>query len=413
MRREREPRTASSSLAALAGRDAIPVWALAGCWFILYLWRALIAHASLRTNAYDLSLFDYALWNTLQGQIGHVPFIGHSIFTQHFMPILVLLAPIYGLWESPIFLIVLQTLAMGTAGLVLYVIARRFGLARFPALAMVLVFLVCRRSHGATVAYFYPESLQPLLMLLLVLFWIDGRWRPAWVAAMMFLMTKEDAAIYLLAFALVRWFSSPAERRPALWLMIVSVVWGAVAFGIAIPLVRHSEGLGGVGIAIDRLGPADANLMRSVVSRLASAHGVAVVMGTLAAVGFLPLLRLRWFLVAMPGLLIDLAVDPATGQSFASAHYIFPILPWLFLAAIDGLQWLERRRPRIALSWLAALVLVTLADTPVLRHLADTRMDPQAHRVLDQVPSLGTSLVSAQANLIPHLPHTNLIRTPS
>ena len=76
----------------LQSRDG-PVLCVLILWTGLSLWRALIAHFSLATNAYDLSVFDYALWSSLRGEIGFVPFLGHSIFSEHFMPILFLLLP--------------------------------------------------------------------------------------------------------------------------------------------------------------------------------------------------------------------------------------------------------------------------------------------------------------------------------
>ena len=49
----------------------------------------LAAHRSLHTNAFDLSVFDYALWSTATGgPVAYVPMFRHSLFAQHFMPTL-------------------------------------------------------------------------------------------------------------------------------------------------------------------------------------------------------------------------------------------------------------------------------------------------------------------------------------
>src|SRR5262249_51105778 len=70
----------------------------------------LVGHRALDTTAFDLSVFDYAIWTTATGgPAGYVPMFGHSLFAQHFMPTLLLLAPVSRVFDSPAYLIVLQT----------------------------------------------------------------------------------------------------------------------------------------------------------------------------------------------------------------------------------------------------------------------------------------------------------------
>ncbi|HEY6358000.1 MAG TPA: DUF2079 domain-containing protein, partial [Vicinamibacterales bacterium] len=171
--------------------------AVASSWAVLYGWRAYAGHASLHTNAYDLSVFDYALWNTWHGRVGFVPFFGYTIFAQHFMPVLLLLAPVYALWPNTGFLIAIQTGAVAGASLLFFAMARRFGLAKPAALALMVVLLLSRRSHSAEVSYFYPESLQPALMFGMILAWISDRWRAFWIATILLLATKEDMPLYV------------------------------------------------------------------------------------------------------------------------------------------------------------------------------------------------------------------------
>src|SRR5438046_7587337 len=90
-----------------------------GVIMLLYIVAAVTAHLSLRTNAFDLSMFDYALWSSLHGRLGFVPFVGHSIFSEHLMPVLLLILPIYAIFQDPITLIAIQIVAVWLAGLAL------------------------------------------------------------------------------------------------------------------------------------------------------------------------------------------------------------------------------------------------------------------------------------------------------
>ena len=169
-------------------------------WTAIYVWRGLVGHYALDTNAFDLSVFDYAVWSLRHGGGGYVPFLGHSIFSHHFMPILGLLVPLHALFDSPVCLLVLQVFVTAAAGLAFFVFERRIGVERPAALALLAVFLLARRTHGAVAGSFYPECFQALFTFAVVLAWPRGGWR-YWLAAVLLLTTKEDAAIYLASFA--------------------------------------------------------------------------------------------------------------------------------------------------------------------------------------------------------------------
>lgn len=68
-------------------RASFTATAICSAAFVVYVTLGLIAHFSLRTNAFDLSVFDYALWSSVTGEpLGYVPLFQHSLFAQHFMP---------------------------------------------------------------------------------------------------------------------------------------------------------------------------------------------------------------------------------------------------------------------------------------------------------------------------------------
>jgi uncharacterized membrane protein len=383
---------------------------VAAVWAGLYGWRALTSHASLGTNAYDLSVFDYALWSLVHGQPAQVPFMGHSIFSHHFMPVLGLLAPLYALWQAPPSLIVLQTMASAAAGVALWRLARLLGVRAWQALTLMLVFLLCRRGHGAFVSYFYPESLQPLCIFILVLAWISQRWRLFWIATLLLLMTKEDAAIYVAAFGAVQWFVSRAQRRRATVVTGVAVLWLGLAAGVAIPASRALEGLPTANPFIEsRLGSPEGSVGPGGSGARARGRAAAsTVTGLLATAGFLPLAS-AWALVAAPGVALSLLVRPGTGQAAIIGHYAWPILPWLFVAAADTVRRFDQRWPRATAGWMAVLLLVTVADAPVIRYATRTRVDRQALDVRSRLPAPVPRMM-AQPNVIPHLAHASDIQ---
>jgi uncharacterized membrane protein len=391
------------------GRISQRLWlVLLTAWIGLYLWRSLTAHFALETSAFDLSIFDYALWSLAHGQPGLVPFAGHSIFSHHFMPILVVLVPFYAPFQSATFLIVLQVLAMAAAGALFYRLQLAIGL-RWPlALALLFVFLLSRWSHSAVSSVFYPESLQPLLTLALVLVWNQSRARLLLCMALL-LMTKEDAALYVAAFGVFQWFYTPDRRRRAIATAVIGIAWLTAAVFLVIPASRASEGLPASNPLLEaRYGGRDGSVgIPEAVARVTSAGSARTLVRILAGSGFLPLLGLPWLLPAVPGIMANLAAN--SGQAGLSAHYAWAILPWMFIAAAHGLRRLDGLSRAVA-STLACLVCIaTVFDSPAIRGIPHTRASPEGAAIRAQLRALEGSSILAMPNLIPHLPHQSTV----
>lgn len=363
-------------------------------------------------------MFDYAPWTTASGgPVAYVPMFRHSLFAQHFMPTLLLLAPLGRLFDSPAYLIVLQALFHAAAAFLLYRLATRHT-SHGIALALTVAFLFSRRAHGAATSVFYIESVEPLLIFGALLAWSTGRWAVYWVVVVLALGCKEDVAIYFAVFGLVVSFLH-GDRRIGLATTALAVVWLLIALGVAIPHWRGLYGLeeanpfleGRYGIS----GGAGATAS-GVLTRVLSLTALARVVTVFSATGFVCLLAPAWTAIAMPGIVLNLAAAPDTLQAALLGHYLWPILPWLFVAAAIGAGRLESslagtsraRRATPPSRWIAlAILLVALIDLPLPRAVARApwRQSAEARAVLEQLQAIPPDAsVLAQPNLIPHLP---------
>ena len=326
------------------------------------------------TSAFDLSVFDYAIWSLRNGGGGDVPFLGHSIFAHHFMPILALFAPLHGVFDSPTLLLVLQVLTTAAAGLLFVAFERRLGVERLSALLLLAVFLLSRRTHGAVAGSFYPESLQALLTFAIVLTWSGGRW-PFWVCTILLLATKEDAAIYVAAFALTMFFVDKSARRRSSIAFVVASLWFVGALFVAIPASRHAEGLSTENPLLGgRYGSADGHVPWGVLAaRLVGWTSAEHAAQLMATTGGLSILGPLWLVPAAPGLIVNFAAEPESMQASLTGHYAWPVLPWLFIAAAAGIVSIARRSRRLSIAWLSVLVVVTVADNPAIRRVLSTQ----------------------------------------
>jgi uncharacterized membrane protein len=375
------------------------------CAFFVYSALGLITHQALGTNGFDLSVFDYALWTTASGgPLGYVPMFRHSLFAQHFMPTLLLLVPLSRFFDSPAYLIVLQTLFFAVAGFLLFCLAERH-LPRRLALALIVAFLLSRRSHGAVTSYFYVESAEPMLVFGALLAWSGRQHILYWMLAVLAMGCKEDVAIYFLGFGAILTVTR-RDRKIGTATMALAGVWLVVSLFVMIPYARRLYELGAANPFLEGRYALEGGgvLGRVLVDRLLSLRSLGKVMTVASSTAFLCLLSPSWMAVTLPGIAVNLAAVPGTGQAGLTGHYLWPILPWLFLAAVFG----AKRIPAAAGRWLPVVVaVVALVDMPLPKSIAAAPWHqlPVAAQVRSQLHELDLSgTIVAQPNLIPHLP---------
>jgi uncharacterized membrane protein len=398
--------TADSFPQGLRTNSALRV-ALVACVaaFLIYSCLGLISHYALRTSAFDLSVFDYALWTTASGgPLGYVPLFRHSLFAQHWMPTLLLLTPLSYVWSSPAYLIVLQSLFFSVAGVLFFGFAERH-VSRGMALSLLAAFLFSRRSHSAVTSYFYIESAEPMLIFGALLAWSHGRAAIYWILLVLAMGCKEDVALYFVAFGGLLVITRSHSRTGGFTIAAASA-WLVFSLFVAIPHWRHVYGLGSASPFLEgRYGVSGDGLPVWVLAgRLFSFGALARVVTVAGATGFLCFLSPSWMAVALPGIGLNLVALPGTGQASLNGHYLWPILPWLFVAAVFGAH---RLRAAASLWWPAAVLLLALIDMPLPRTIAAApwRGLREAAMVRSQLRTLSLSgTIVAQPNLIPHLP---------
>jgi len=382
-------------------------------WCVTAIPIAAAEHWSFRTNAFDLSVFDYALWSTLDGRLGQVPFMGHSLFSHHFMPSALLLLPAYALAPSPALLIAVQLIATAGAAVLLGRLARGH-LPEATVAALQAAFLFARPSYNAFMGFFYIESLIPLLVFALLLAWQRRSFGLYALLVILTLGCKEDVALYLGGFGLIGALRAET-RRAGLLTALAAAAWLALAVGFAIPLSREHDGLPRANPFLQAryASSTGAPVEVEVGRRLLSGRSVVKVFNLTGGTGLLCWLAPEWLLPAAPGVLLNLAARRDSLQSAVLGHYALPVIPWIFAAAVVGASRVVRRFPRAKHVVIALLFGTAALDTPFWLHVARGPWRELEHAAalraqLRQVPEAASVL--AQPNLIPHLPHRRQIQ---
>jgi len=206
-------------VAAALGRQNWPliVVGVMMVWYAAYFgWLTLRAHDVYQTGAYDLGIYDQAVWNFVHGNGFRSTIVEgfDTLFADHFEPFLLLLAPLYFLWESPKTLLLVQAAGLALGALPVYLLARDALLAaaagrgpaavnasqeRAPAPTLVQVAALCLAAvyllypavHSANVFEFHPSALAIPLLAYTLYALCRGKWLLFFLFLVLVMSTKE------------------------------------------------------------------------------------------------------------------------------------------------------------------------------------------------------------------------------
>ena len=388
-----------------------------------YGWLCVYRNDHFASNAFDLGDQDQTIWgysrfkviyNTVQG----IP----NLLGDHFHPILVTLAPLYWLWDSPDAILVAQALVVAVAGIPVYLWAAK-QLGGGPGLAFQAAFLLFWGVQAGLIYDFHHVAFAVPALAVALYAVLERRNRLLLAAVVVCMLTREDVALTVAALGL---YIAVVQRRWILGtvLLVCQVGWFLLLIDVVMPALagtpyRHwtYQALGS--------GPRSA-LVHVLTHPLSSlkllftpGEKVRVWIGLLGSWLFLPLVS-PLFLVAIPSLLARFWSSEATLWSF---HYQYTLVeaPILAFAAIDTAARVARHAPlatrlrrAVALTPAVAILAATsVLSFAVIRPLAEVTTyvsDARAAEIqgcLDVIPP-GAS-VTASNFLLPHLAHRPVI----
>uniref|UniRef100_A0A7C1FT78 DUF2079 domain-containing protein n=1 Tax=Caldilinea aerophila TaxID=133453 RepID=A0A7C1FT78_9CHLR len=366
------------------------LWALlvlAFLYGVIFTWLAWEMHAGMRTHRSDLGQIDQAIWNSSRGRLLTQTDNGFEAtrLTDHVEPILVLISPIYWLWDDVRAILLLQAAAAAIGVLPLYLLAlrrceaalsRRERLqvwrleplqqqARPLAFALGVAYLLAPQLQSALLTEFHAAPLA--VPLVLWAFWaVDARrWRQFVVAALLVASVKEEMA--LLAAGLGAWAMWRAGWEGETWkrwlpgalILGVSLLWFFIATFIIVPAHAVLIYDAAESIYFQRygaLGNSPFDILKNLATRpdlvlqiAGEPPRTAYLVGLLVIFAWLPVLGAEIVLLSAPLLLANL-LSAYPAQYYGEFHYSAPLVAYMGVAAAYGLgrlwRWTTKRLER-------------------------------------------------------------------
>ncbi|TAK36448.1 MAG: DUF2079 domain-containing protein [Chloroflexota bacterium] len=390
----------------------------------VFVYLSILSQDAFQTHAFDMGNMDQAVWNTMQGRWFHFTNWGGgtSRLAAHVEPVLLLVAQLYRLADTPNTLLVLQSLVIALGALPTYWLALDKLKNHLAALAFGAAYLLMPAVQSANLFEFHAVSLSASFLLYAFYFAYKRSYTLFFIAALLAMGTKEQVPVAVALMGLYILITQ-RNRRVGVITIFTALTWFFVSVQLIIP-AYNSEGVSPYVSRYDSLGKTPGQILMAfftnpgkLIGMLFQPTKLDYIRTLLAPTAYLALLSPLTLVMAVPDLAINIFSNFPTMYG-GSAHYGAVIAPFVVISAIYGAALLMNL-VRLGVPQLAQPAAVVLSATVFLSSanssahevflpLADhfpqvTLHQHRAQEIIARIPP--SAGVSASSVLNPHVSH--------
>jgi uncharacterized membrane protein len=385
-------------------RRGLPLAAVCSGGFLAFVAISSARHALLHSSAYDLGIFDQAVFLISRGLTPFSSFMGMHILGDHAAWLLYPLASLYWIWPSAHWLLAIQAAALALGAWPVALLGKEHGLDERTCTLLAAGYLVHPVIFNVNLFDFHPEALAGAAR----------RNRLGWFLCCAGLALGCKELVGLSVVAMGAWLGL-FERRWKVGLLAVAL-GGGWFIAATLWIIPACSGAGPAAMArYAYLGATAGEALKNALTHpqlilgrvmsLETAEYLGVLLAATPAILFGR--RFAPLLGAAPVILLNVLADYAK-QRDLSYQYAALIVPFLVVAGIDNVA-------RLSLPWRkAALALTALAFLAFADYQRLWRTYPEelpylrsAYAAMALVPRGDRLLTSAE--LAPHLAHRPVV----
>ncbi len=298
-------------------------------------------------NGLDLAIINQVFFTTAHGAPFSSSIHPPSYLGDHVTPIVLLLAPLYGIFDSPIFLLIIQTIALAAAAWPLFLIAQKI-LPKKLHIIPSLVWLVNPFVHNINLFEFHFLALLPLVIFFLVYYYKEKKFLPYCTFLVAALLIREDVFLILIAIAII----ALIEKRSIKWWLTpcaLGIGWFAIALSIS--KIFSVTGAYKFLLYYAWAGNSTSEIIKTIITqpwllipKIISIGSIVVVFALLMPIAFTALRRPKYLLLSAPNF-----IQLTTGTNWQwltmilFTQYSAMLLPGVFIAGIHGVSTIIER----------------------------------------------------------------------
>lgn len=370
-------------------------------------------------SGYDLANMDQTIWNTANGNFFSVSGTKSLIsrFNYHADLILVLLAPLYWIFDNVKTLLISQSILIGLGAIPAYLLAEKILRHKIKALIVAVVYLLNYSVQWTNMYDFHGVALAMPFLLSAFYFTYTKNWNWMYVFVLLSLLTKEEVSLFIILLGIYIYIFLKEKVKGRI-LVFTGVAWFLLTVFYLIP--TNSEGgrywvwnwykfsqKNESGGSLDILG-----LIKKIFTRDSINYYVQLI----KPFGFIPLLGIPWLIFVGPEILINVLSEQGQMKSLVF-HYGSVVVVGLVIATIFGWSYFSKLTERLpAISWMVGAWLLLsacrtfyhygpLPSTPSYWRpmYAITQEEIDFENALNQIPK--NAVITASSEARSHLTH--------
>lgn len=408
---------------------------------ILISWISVSKHNSFETYAWDLGSYEQSLWSTLtHGKFfWNTPNFGH--FHIHFEPVLFFILPIYAIYQSPITLLVLQSVFIGLSGIPMYWIAKKELNNQKMGFIFAVVYLFQPFVLSIQSFDFHTEAFMPFFLMLSIYYLKENRFSFHLLFLFLALTCKETVALVTVFLGVYLVFTSVNLKilsKPSVSIInkkrliigfieiILSIAWFFFSLGVmsyflqATPQFQYGfsyihliwwENFGKDPLSIIITIMTNPLLVFSTLIQSLN-EKVLFILLLLIPFCFTSLMEIWILLIPVPWITF-LLLSSNRYYWQLGLHYTAPIIPFIAISAVEGIRRLGTIENKINQVFVKRLIVLMAISTIVsslyavslgIPHYSTSSLHEEALiKVINLIPP-DASIVT-QNNIFPHLSH--------
>jgi len=321
-------------------------------------------YANYYMGRFDLGNMDQTVWNTIHGNIfmltdpnGTQPI---SRLAVHADFILILLSPLYLIWEDPRMLLLAQTIILSIGGIFVFLISKKVLKNKTISLVFALCFFLNPAVQYTNLFDFHGVTLATTFLLGAFYFSLIKKWWLTLIFLFLAGITKEEVWAINAIFGLYLIFIHK-QKILGTFTAVFSAAFFIFLFWIAIPNAAVGQHFA-LEFFMD-FGTTPGEVMKNIILNpihtiqiLTTPDRLDYLRQLFLPLGYLSILAFPFLVFALPEIMINLlSSSPQMHQIYY--QYSSTITPFIFISAIYGVRFLIKKFPEVPY-WSVGIILL-------------------------------------------------------
>lgn len=373
----------------------------------LYSLLSIIRHNRFDSFAYDLGIYDQVIWKYSHFKIPYSAIKEKIILGDHLTPTLILLAPLYWIWDDVRALLIFQAFWVSLSALGFYFLAKDKKLPFLLTFAVLFSYLSFFGIQNAINFDFHAIMVGIGFLPWVFYFWEKEDWAKFSVLSLLFVGSKENLALIVLGLGVLTVLKR--KFKVGTMMIVFFLLYFSLAVGKVIPYFSPT------GYEYHPALPK--SLPEAIKSFFLPTEKTRTLIYSFLWFSFLPFFSPGALFLS----LIDFSQYFLSGEKYSSMwglymHYRASVAPILAWGMLNGLSFLKRKKVNI--NYIAALAILIPLFLGYHLHLPLNRLSKRYYwqkkdymvnnqkmvSYIEKNLPQNASLV-AQNNLVPHLTH--------